>query len=287
MIEQPVAWGLLFLLGIGTGAIAGVLGIGGGLLMVPALTFLGISLVKATATSLVGVFLSALSGSVQNWRKGVLNVRDALTLALFGIPTAQLGAWLGDRLPEAWLAFGFALLMVVTIYFMNLKQQFQEKQLQEKQLQEKQLQEKQLQENSQQERPVEDISEDISSAHSLLPVAQIGLLAGVLAGLFGIGGGTVMVPLQMLMLGESIKTAVRTSLGAIVLIGASGLAQHTWNNNVLWLPGLCLGLGGILGAQFGARLLPRLSDRLVNRLFRLLLGFLAGYMTWKGLTGKG
>jgi len=273
MIEQPVAWGLLFLLGIGTGAIAGVLGIGGGLLMVPALTFLGISLVKATATSLVGVFLSALSGSVQNWRKGVLNVRDALTLALFGIPTAQLGAWLGDRLPEAWLAFGFALLMVVTIYFMNLKQQLQEKQLQEKQLQANHLQ--------------EETVEDSSPIHGLLPVAQIGLLAGVLAGLFGIGGGTVMVPLQMLMLGESIKTAVRTSLGAIVLIGASGLAQHTWNNNVLWLPGLCLGLGGILGAQFGTRLLPRLSDRLVNRLFRLLLVFLAGYMTWKGLTGKG
>jgi uncharacterized protein len=76
---------------------------------------------------------------------------------------------------------------------------------------------------------------------------------------------------------------VRTSLGAIVPIAASGLVQHTWNHNVLWIPGICLGLGGILGAQLGARLLPQLSDRLVNQLFRLLLLLLMGYMVWKGI----
>ncbi len=261
MLDQPQTWALLVGLGTFTGMVAGVLGIGGGLLMVPALSVLNLPLVQATATSLVGVFLSATSGSVQNWRKGQLNLKAAAGLAAFGLVTAQLGAWAGDRIPEAWLAFSFAALMLLTIYFMNLKQQL-----------------KQQPEN------LENLEAAVPIATSnLAPVAQIGLLAGLLSGLFGVGGGAVMVPLQVLRLGETIKSAVRTSLGAIVPISASGLVQHTWNHNVLWIPGICLGLGGILGAQLGARLLPRLSDRLVNQLFRLLLLLLMGYMVWKGI----
>lgn len=112
-IGGSVGWILLVVIGIITGTIAGILGIGGGILLVPVLTLLGTSVVQATATSLVGVFFSAISGSIQNYRKGRLNVRDALSLALFGIPTAQVGAWLGDRFPESWLALGFAALMLL------------------------------------------------------------------------------------------------------------------------------------------------------------------------------
>ena len=94
-----------------------------------------------------------------------------------------------------------------------------------------------------------------------------------------------MVPLQMLILGEDIKAAVRTSLGAIVAIAASGLIQHTAQGNVLWLPGLVLGVGGIIGAQFGTRLLPALPDRAVSILFRILLIALAIYMIIRTLQG--
>ncbi|NJN90549.1 MAG: sulfite exporter TauE/SafE family protein [Leptolyngbyaceae cyanobacterium SL_5_14] len=132
------------------------------------------------------------------------------------------------------------------------------------------------------------LRKEVSAAEKKAPlpsIAGIGLLAGGLSGLFGVGGGVVMVPLQMLFLGESIKAAVRTSLGAIVAIAISGLAQHTWNGNVLWIPGLCLGLGGIIGAQAGTRLLPRLPDRTVNFLFKFLLFALAAYMIVRGIQG--
>lgn len=254
MIDQPFAIALLFLLGIFTGAVAGVLGIGGGLLIVPALSLWQISLVQATATSLVGVFISAVSGSVQNGLKGNLNWKAALGLALFGIPTAQIGAWLGDRLPNAYLAFSFAGLMLLTIYLLDLKQKLKART---------------------QSAP--------QTAHNPPAIAGIGLFAGLLSGLFGVGGGAVMVPLQMLFLNEPIKSAVRTSLGAIVLISISGLIQHTLNQNVLWKPGIALALGGMLGAQIGTRILPRLSDRLVNTLFRGLLVLLSIYMIWKGI----
>lgn len=264
MLETPLGWSLLAVFGIVTGILSGLLGIGGGLLMVPALTLFNVPLVQATATSLVGVFLSSVSGSIRNLSAGELNWRSSLLLALFGIVTAQVGAWLGNQIPDAWLSLAFAGLLLATIYLMNLRQKLQRQSL------------------------AAAASPEPSSTPEpirFVPTAGIGLLAGLLSGLFGVGGGVVMVPLQMLFLAETIKAAVRTSLGAIVAIAISGLAQHTWNGNVLWIPGICLGLGGIVGAQFGTRLLPRLSDRTVNQLFRAFLIGLAVYMTVRGIRG--
>jgi uncharacterized protein len=260
MLETPTGWGILLLLGTFTGVLAGLLGIGGGLLMVPALTVFGVPLVEATATSLIGVFLSAVSGSIRNLRAGELNWKVSLTLALFGIFTAQLGARLGNIIPDAGLSLAFAGLLLITIYLMRLRRKLLDQQM-----------------RAAMTAPETKVDEKPTNA-PISSVAGIGLLAGVLSGLFGVGGGVVMVPLQMLFLGETIKVAVRTSLGAIVAIAASGLAQHALNGNVLWIPGLCLGLGGILGAQAGTRLLPRLPDRTVSFLFRLLLLALAVYM---------
>lgn len=285
MLQTPIGWVLLFFIGTFTGTLSGLLGIGGGLLMVPALTVFGVPLVQATATSLVGVFLSSVSGSLRNFSAGELNWQVSLLLALFGMVTAQVGAWLGDRIPDAWLSLAFAALLLITIYLMNLRQQLQRRQAQRQEIQ--------LSTESQTLDPSSSSSLSSPSAsppvaaprYKFMPIAGIGLLAGVLSGLFGVGGGVVMVPLQMLFLGESIKAAVRTSLGAIVAIAVSGLAQHTWNGNVLWIPGICLGLGGIIGAQFGTRLLPRLPDRTVSLMFRLFLIGLSVYMAMRAIAG--
>ena len=265
MLETPLGWGLLLLLGGFTGVLSGLLGIGGGLLMVPALTLFGIPLVQATATSLVGVLLSSLSGSLRNLSAGELNWRVSLLLAGFGILTAQLGAWLADRLPDAGLSLAFAGLLLITLYLMQLRQRLQREQPVDLFV-------------DQVDQSVNKSTASQPNAIRIAPIAGIGLLAGLLSGLFGVGGGVVMVPLQMLFLGENVKAAVRTSLGAIVAIAVSGLIQHTLNGNVLWIPGICLGLGGILGAQLGTRLLPRLSERVVTQLFRSFLIGLAVYM---------
>ena len=245
----------LLLVGIFTGIAAGVLGIGGGLLMVPALMVGGLTILQATATSLVGVVLSATSGSVRNWRTGDLNLTASLGLALGGIPLAQVGAWLGNQLPAAILAFCFAALQLAAIYLMGLRRYLATQEL-----------------------------KDISTQHQYrVKTIGIGSLAGLLSGLFGVGGGLVMVPLQMLLLQSPIKFAIRTSLGAIVLIAISGLVRHGIQGNVLWLQGVSLGVGGILGAQFGTRVLPKLPERWVNLLFRLLLLAMAGYTIAEGL----
>ncbi|MEB3831461.1 sulfite exporter TauE/SafE family protein [Phormidium sp. CCY1219] len=258
MNPEPMTWALLLLLGTCTGVLGGIFGLGGGFLLVPMLTLLGFPVIEAAATSLVGVFLTAFSGSLRNGWMGELNWRESAQIALFGIPMAQVGAWMGDRIPDAWLGLCFALLLLSGIYLMSLRQNLSDRQ--------------------QLEEPSEEVEPPEKSVPRPWKFAQIGAIAGVMSGLFGIGGGLIIVPLHLLLIRESIQTAVVASLGAVVPIAASGLAQHAWNHRVLWMPGLCIGIGGMIGAQIGTRLLPKLSPSLVNRVYRLVLFGMALYM---------
>jgi uncharacterized protein len=108
-----------------------------------------------------------------------------------------------------------------------------------------------------------------------------GGIAGAIAGLLGVGGGAIMVPLQLLLLREPIKRAIQTSLGVIVLTALSATLGHALQGNVQWLPGLILGGGGLLGAQLSTRLLPRLPEAWVSALFRTFLLLSAGYSFWQ------
>ncbi len=94
-----------------------------------------------------------------------------------------------------------------------------------------------------------------------VPVGKIvlaGLLGGLLAGVFGVGGGIVMVPLFVLFLGLDQRTAVATSLLAIIPISVLGALGYATGGAVDWAAGVVVGLGSIVGGQVGVRLLPRI-----------------------------
>src|SRR6478672_12732445 len=104
-----------------------------------------------------------------------------------------------------------------------------------------------------------------------LALAVIGTLAGVFSGVFGVGGGTIIVPLLILWLGYGERLATGTSLAAIVLIGLLGtLAQGGIYGNVHVLTGLLLAIPAVLGVVLGTALQQRISERAVSLLFALL-----------------
>ncbi|MBP3976200.1 sulfite exporter TauE/SafE family protein [Microbacterium sp. BLY] len=100
----------------------------------------------------------------------------------------------------------------------------------------------------------------------------IGLLAGLLSGLFGVGGGTVIVPLLVLLLAFDQRLAAGTSLAAIVPTAAVGVISYAASGSVAWIPALILAAGAVVGAQIGTRLLPRISQTALRWGF---VGFLA------------
>lgn len=96
-------------------------------------------------------------------------------------------------------------------------------------------------------------------AKYILTCLGIGLLAGLLSGLFGVGGGTVIVPLLVLALAYNQRLAAGTSLAAIVPTATVGVISYALNESVAWIPGLILAAGAVVGAQIGTWLLPRVS----------------------------
>lgn len=108
--------------------------------------------------------------------------------------------------------------------------------------------------------------------HALWKLAAIGTLAGVFSGLFGVGGGTVIVPLLIFWFAYGERLATGTSLAAIVIIGLLGtLAEGGFYGNVHLLTGLLLALPAVVGVVLGTAIQQRIPQRAVSYLFALLL----------------
>jgi uncharacterized membrane protein YfcA len=105
----------------------------------------------------------------------------------------------------------------------------------------------------------------------LLRLAAIATAAGVFSGLFGIGGGTVIVPLLVLWMGYGEREATGTSLAAIVVIAGIGAALHGLYGNVDPLKALIVGGPAVAGVVAGTAVQQRVSERFVAGAFSLLL----------------
>ena len=108
----------------------------------------------------------------------------------------------------------------------------------------------------------------------------IGLLAGVLAGLFGVGGGFLMVPLYIAWLHIDQKKAHATSLGAVFPIAIAGAIGYATTDHVDWQSGAYLLFGSFFGAMYGAKLLHTISLRKLQLVFGLLLILSAARLLW-------
>lgn len=109
-------------------------------------------------------------------------------------------------------------------------------------------------------------------ARAYVSLVVIGLTAGLLSGLFGVGGGTVIVPLLVLLLSFNQRLSAGTSLAAIVPMASVGVISYALNGSVAWIPALILAAGAVVGAQIGVRLLRRISQTVLRWCF---VGFLA------------
>ena len=99
----------------------------------------------------------------------------------------------------------------------------------------------------------------------------IGIAAGVLSGLFGIGGGTIIVPALVLWLGMQQRLAAGTSVAAILPVALVGATSYGVQGNVDWVAAICLALGIVVGAQLGSMFLAKLPAKTLQRLFLIFM----------------
>lgn len=235
--------------GLVSGVLAGLLGIGGGTILVPLLVTLGYTPVQAVATSSLAIVVISVAGSVQNWRMGYFDIKRVIYLGLPALVTVQIGVYLANRIAPYLLLVAFGIFLLTNIYLVELRKNLSVNQ-----------------------------GEKVQHFNPILSRLGTGGASGILAGLLGGGGGAIMVPLQMLLLGEPIKVAIQTSLGVIVSTNVSACIVHASEGNIMLIQGLLLGSGGLLGVQMSTRVLPKLSDSIVSLIFRIFLVVLAIYM---------
>jgi uncharacterized protein len=117
----------------------------------------------------------------------------------------------------------------------------------------------------------------------LLLAAAIGLFAGVLAGLFGVGGGILFVPTLTLVLGLTQLHAEATSLLAILPTSIAGAWRQGCYGNVRWRPALILGLAAVAGVEGGVQIAEALPEHVLRRLFGVLMLAVAAQLAWRAL----
>ena len=118
---------------------------------------------------------------------------------------------------------------------------------------------------------------------AMVAAAFLGVLAGTLSGLFGVGGGTLFVPTLTLVLGLTQLHAEASSLLAILPTAAVGAWRQHHYGNVRWRTALVIGLAAIAGVEGGVQIAVALPEDVLRRLFGALMLLVAAQVTWRAL----
>ena len=265
---------LTLLFGALVGFSLGLTGGGGAIFAVPLLVYgLGVPAREAVGVSLLTVGATSLVGFVQRARSRLVEFPTGLLFALAGMIGAPLGALLADRIPEAVLLGLFAVLMLVIAVRMWLKAADATAHLP-------------IIMNDDAgptcQRDPEGKLRLTSQCAMLLGV--IGLGAGVLSGLFGVGGGFIIVPALVMFTGMGIQRAIGTSLLVITLIGVSGTASHLLAGKDLTLSTAGLFTAGSIAGLFaGSALAQRLAGPTLQRIFAAAIVLVAMFVVFRTL----
>ena len=255
-VKSPATGGVL---GFIAGILSALLGIGGGLFMVPAtIWLLNLRPQRAVGTSLAVVLSTA---AVAAWRyhlevldpavDGSLDLRVALWLAVGGVFGAWWGALLANKLGARQLRRVFGVFVVATGIVMIIR-------------------------NVGGDYQTAAEIQGIDSVLRMLQMIGVGVFVGVISGLLGVGGGLVYVPVLVFLLGYGQKLAQATSLMVIVPVSFSGSIIHQTRGNIIHRLAIPMAIGAAGGAFLTSRFISRISNEslgLTFGIFLIIVGF--------------
>jgi uncharacterized membrane protein YfcA len=238
----------------------GLLGAGGSILAVPALIMLGgLAPRQAMASGLLTVGTTALLGALLDARGKDIEalggrLRTAMSLALPGLVGAAVGAVIAPNIPEAGLLMGFLALMLAAATRLLWRPK---------------------------SRSAAARETDMPTPPSLAIIGLVGFGLGLLTGLFGIGGGFLVVPALVGLFNLSAAPAASISLMVIAVNAFAGLLGHTADGEIAWAAALLLTLGAVMGIVPGLAFKLRLPELVLRRSFATLLLLVGIAMAWQ------
>lgn len=250
MIDQ--FW--LVLLGFAAGVLGSMIGLGGGIIVVPVLTFLGFPPTAAASNSLFAALSNAVASTVSYSRQRRIEYSLGLKLGLLSIPGTVLGAIISsDVAPGIFkILFGFVLIASAAYIFLRKKIETKEKRI---------------------------------SAQMMVFAVGASFFAGIISSFFGIGGGIVFVPLMVVGMGMAMKRAAPTSQLILLFASLSGVIVHSFLGHPDFLQAGFLAIGSFVGGLVGARLSVDIKERYLQILVSVVILIAAGKLFFDSLTG--
>ena len=246
----------LIAVGILGGLLSGAFGVGGGIIMVPLLVWLvGLDQRHAAATSLVAIIPTAIAGTIQYALRGEVDVVAGLLVALGGVGGALVGTRLLRKLSLGWLRWLFIALLVlvaVRLFF---------------------------------EVPSRD-AELVYSPGVVVALVLVGVAMGVASGLFGIGGGVILVPVLIAFFGMSDLLAKGTSLLAMIPTSVTGSIANTRAGLVKLGDGLIAGVAAVVASFGGVALAFWLPPQLAVILFAAFILLVVVQLVVRAVRGR-
>lgn len=231
-----------FWIGLLAGAFGGLVGLGGGIVAVPLMaTILKLTQHRAVATSLVMVVFTGLAGALTYAAQGTVDWLAALLIFPSAMVTANWGARYANQLPEWRLKRVFGWYLVVVALSLLLKPY------------------------------IPHVEEPLQGWLRIIPLIFTGAAAGFASGLLGVGGGTITVPIMVLLVGLEQHTAQGTSLLAMIPSALVGSYTHYRHGNLAqeYVPGLVVGI--LLGAFAGGLVANQLPEFWLRLVFAAVL----------------
>ena len=268
-------------LGGGVGFLSGLFGVGGGFLMTPLLIFIGIPPAVAVATEANQIVASSFSGVLAHLRRKTVDIKMGVVLLLGGL----VGSAIGVQIFAALRALGQVDLLVALCYVVFLgivgTLMFLEslRAL---------LKSRQGAPTPRRQRhgwihglPLKMRFRESNLYISAIPPFCVGLLVGILAAIMGVGGGFIMVPAMIYLLGMATSVVVGTSLFQIMFVtGATTLMHAILNQTVDGVLAVILLVGGVIGTQIGVRVGPRLKAEQLRILLAIMVLAVCTKLGW-------
>jgi len=265
---------LIIFIGMIVGALSGLFGVGGGFLMTPLLIFLGIPPVVAVGSEAPHVLASSVSGVIAHWRKKNVDFKMGFFLLSGGV----IGSTLGVNLFKLLKTYGqidivIQFLFIIFLGFIGMSMAFESAKTTIKNYRTTSAIRTKLHQHSWIHGLPFKLRFHRSKLYiSAIPPILIGFFVGVLSAMMGVGGGFIMIPAMVYILGMSTNVVVGTSLFQIIFVTAnSTFFQSYLNQTVDIVLSALMILGGVIGAQIGVRLGSQLKAEYLRGILAILV----------------
>ena len=217
-------------LGFAAGILGSMIGLGGGVIVVPVLTFVGFPPTLAASNSLFAAFSNAVASTISYSKQKRIEYSIGLKLGLLSIPGTVLGAYISTDASPGIFKILFGIVLISSVIYIFTKRKIESKQI---------------------------------NTSKLVMLLAIGasFFAGIISSFFGIGGGIVFVPLMVAAMGLGMKKAAPTSQFILLFTSFSGLITHSIFGHPDYYQSLLLAIGAFAGGMFGARLSLEVKEK--------------------------